>query len=723
MKNSVFLVLLILIIACTQNQQLDLEDSLIISDFNTDTWKDWQNEGMAFGSTPYLSKDLEGELQGQGFEGRIVNSNSSRLEATGKLISPAFIIERRYLNFLISGNGHYNVENCNLRLIIGDSIVRYAAGTRAPHIEWESFDLSDLIGQEAHIEIADDSDKLYLMVDHIFQGNEMQLGPFRKSFTAEQQYLLFPVSKGGKQYRLRLEKEGDVTEQFVIEMAEGTPDFWAFKDISRYKGKQLTILGNSPIQPEGFDQIYQSDVVPGEEHFYKEPNRPQFHFTSKQGWINDPNGLVYHEGEWHLMYQHNPYGIIGSEKHWGHAISTDLVHWEERPSSVVPDDWGSNHSGGAVVDHFNHAELQQGTEKTLIVFWTSAGHFTSPVRRFTQSISYSNDRGRTWNKYDGNPIIGHIEGRNRDPNVIWHEQAEVWVMSLFLDNNDYALLTSRDLIHWDLVDKIKMPASECPDLLLMPLDGDKNNQKWLFWGGNGNYVVGDFDGTKFIIEGEARRTHYGNRYYAAMTFTNGPDGRIVQMGWLTNRTPFEDSNFMNQLSIPNELTLQTNRMGELVLHANPIKELEQLRGKSRMEKEIELEQDTPYRVDFKQDLADLELDIDPGKAKEIVFNIRGVRFTYDKKGKHLSYSVESQSVFGNSSNDQIPLDTFNNSLKVRILVDRVSIELFLNGGEKAVFISTLLDPENSDFVIEAKGGNARINMLEIHILNSAWGAN
>jgi len=534
-------------LACSELKKdaINTDESMIVADFDSDDWNGWSVQGDAFGQSPHSIENMPEAMKEQGLKDGFANSNDIDPAAIGKLISPKFTIQKKYLNFLISGNGHYNAEDCNLRLMIGDSIVRYAAGTRAPHIEWESFDLADLIGQKAHIEIADESDKLYLMVDQIFQSDEMQLGPFRKSLIAEQQYLLFPVSKGEKQYRLRLEKEGDVTEQFVIEMAEGEPDFWAFKDVSQYRGKQLTVKGNSPVKPEGFDKIYQSNTVPGADIFYKEANRPQFHFTSKQGWINDPNGLVYHEGEWHLMYQHNPYGIIGSEKHWGHVISTDLVHWEERPSSVVPDDWGSNHSGGAVVDHFNHAGLQRGTEKTMIAFWTSAGHFTSPVRRFTQSISYSNDRGRTWNKYSGNPIIGHLEGRNRDPNVIWHEGAQIWVMSLFLDNNDYALFTSNDLIQWDLVDKIKMPASECPDLFILPLDGDKNNQKWLFWGGNGNYVVGEFDGKEFIMEGEAQRTHYGNRYYAAMTFTNAPDWRSVQIGWLTNREPFEEENFLN----------------------------------------------------------------------------------------------------------------------------------------------------------------------------------
>jgi len=273
--------------------------------------------------------------------------------------------------------------------MIDDSLITYAPATRAPLVEWGNLDVSRYIGHEAHIEIVDSSYTGYIMLDNIMMSNELKLGPAKKTFIAEKRYLLLPVKGGGRQYRLRLEKKNDVDEQFVIEMATGKPDFWAFKDISAYKGRKMTLSAYCPGIPESFDQIYQSDTIPGERIFYKEEFRPQLHFTTKQGWINDPNGLVYYKGQWHLMYQHNPYGIIRSLKHWGHAVSTDLIHWKEMPSSVVPDDNGSNHSGGAVVDFKNSAGLQKGDEKTLIAFWTAAGHFTSPSRKFTQCISYS----------------------------------------------------------------------------------------------------------------------------------------------------------------------------------------------------------------------------------------------------------------------------------------------------------------------------------------------
>ncbi len=711
LNGIVCLLTLVLIHSCADREINLPPDAIVIEDFDSDAWDNWESKGNAFGNGPYQSMDLGEKMRDKGFVGGLVNSNINGNKATGSIISPDFTIQKKYLNFLISGNAIYNAEDCNLRLVIDDSIVRYAPPTRSPLIEWACFDMEEYIGEMARIEIIDRSEKTHIMVDMILQSDVMQLGPGYRSLTAEKKYLLFPVKKGGKQYRIRLEKEGDVTEQFVVEMGLDEVDFWAFKDISRYAGKKITIQSNCPFKPEGFDRIYQSDTIPGQNKFYSEVTRPQFHFTAAQGWINDPNGLVYYQGEWHLMYQHNPYGTIGSLKHWGHAVSNDLFHWEARPSSVVPDDFGSNHSGGAVVDLFNSAGLQKGDDKTLIAFWTSAGHFTSPSSRFRQCISYSNDRGKTWNKYSDNPIIGHIAGRNRDPNVIWYEEADCWIMALYLEGNNYALLKSKDLLNWEMINQITMPATECPDLFRLPLDGDQNDIKWVFWGGNGNYIVGDFDGTHFTAEGESHRTHFGNRYYAAMTFVNAPDNRIVQIGWLTGREPFldESTNFMCQLSIPNELTLRKDAEGNPVLYSNPVKEIEELREDQYRTAHIQLESGIPYIADFESELIDMEVEIETGEAKEIIANIRGTEVIYQcEEGKLICEGQEVQ--------------VENNSKKIsfRALVDRCSLEIFWNEGAKAVFILEKIDPANRSISFNAVGGNASIEKLELYSLKSIW---
>ena len=183
---------------------------------------------------------------------------------------------------------------------------------------------------------------------------------------------------------------------------------------------------------------------------YQESLRPQFHFTSRTNWLNDPNGLVFYKGEYHLFFQHNPLGINWGNMTWGHAVSSDLLHWRQLDDAIAPDRLGTIFSGSAVIDWNNTAGLQTGTEKPLIAIFTSAGGTSTESNKqpFTQSIAASNDRGRTFRKYDHNPVLGHIIGGNRDPKVIWHAASKKWVMALYLDGDQYALFSSTDLKNW-----------------------------------------------------------------------------------------------------------------------------------------------------------------------------------------------------------------------------------------------------------------------------------
>ncbi len=198
-------------------------------------------------------------------------------------------------------------------------------------------------------------------------------------------------------------------------------------------------------------------VCMGEEvsNLYNEKYRPQFHFTPRINWTNDPNGLVYYKGEYHLFFQHNPVGINWGNMTWGHAVSKDLMHWEQLDHAIEPDDLGTIFSGSAVVDWNNTSGFQMGKENVLVAFYTSAGEHAPVKVPFTQSIAYSNDRGRTWIKYEKNPVIGHIRAKNRDPKVVWYEPTKEWIMALYLDGNDFILLTSKNLKEWTKIQDIK----------------------------------------------------------------------------------------------------------------------------------------------------------------------------------------------------------------------------------------------------------------------------
>jgi fructan beta-fructosidase len=691
-----FLLVSLCMLACSYSVQKKAEYPIEL-----EGWESTGNLSPMSYKTEMLPKNVTG------FEATaIFNTGYEQAEKTGTLTSPEFVINKKYINFLITGNNNYNADDCNVRVIIDGKVVKYAPPTRFPLVEWGAMDVSEFSGQKARFEVFDNSKKRFILIGQIFQSNELSLGVNQHTFYVDKKYLLFPVTRGGKQYRFRLEKEGDIAEQFVVEMEDGEPDYWAFKDLNNFAGKEIKLTSYCPTNIESFEKIKLSDEVPDENQFYKEKERPQFHFTSKTGWINDPNGLVYSEGVWHLMYQHNPYGVIGSLKHWGHAVSTDLIHWEEKASSVVPDDLGSNHSGGAVVDFNNSAGLQTGKDKTLLAFWTSAGHFSTPSSSFRQCISYSTDGGQTWNKYAGNPIINFIEGRNRDPNVIWHNDSQKWILSLFLDNNMYAIFNSDNLIDWTLTDRIMMPANECPDMFQLDLDGDPQKRKWIFWGGNGNYVLGKFDGLKFEIEGEAHRTHFG-QYYAAMTFNNAPDNRVVQVGWL-RAWPFPNTNFRMQMSILNEITLKTSPEGYPALYSYPVKEFEVLRSDSLLLKDIMIKQQT-YIPDFNAELIDLNLLVKVKKGGILTMKIRGEDILYNRNENTISYK-----------NEKVQLLTNSDIQEFRILADRASIEIFCNGGEKVLYQSVAMDSENSSLEFSTNGTSAVLKQLEIYSLKSSW---
>ena len=206
---------------------------------------------------------------------------------------------------------------------------------------------------------------------------------------------------------------------------------------------------------------------------YQEKLRPQFHFSPKKGWTNDPNGLVCYKGEYHLFFEHNPFDVKWGNMTWGHAISPDMVHWTQIENALEPDKMGTMFSGSAVVDWDNTAGFQKGEEKTIVLIYTAAGGSNpeSKGQPFTQCIAYSTDRGRTFTKYAGNPVVPNIVGSNRDPKVTWHAPTRQWILTMFLDGSTYRFLASPDLKKWTMLQDISVPkTSECPDFFEMPVE-------------------------------------------------------------------------------------------------------------------------------------------------------------------------------------------------------------------------------------------------------------
>ena len=442
---------------------------------------------------------------------------------------------------------------------------------------------------------------------------------------------------------------------------------------------------------------------------YKEAYRPQFHFTPKTNWTNDPNGLIHYKGEFHLFFQHNPFGIDWGNMTWGHAVSPDLVHWKQLPHALHPDELGTIFSGSGVVDWNNTGGFQTGDEAVLVNFYTSAGsHAPEPVP-FTQSIAYSNDRGRSWTKYEGNPVIEHIVGSNRDPKVIWHEPTQKWVMALYLDKNDYALFGSTNLKEWTRLSDLQIPDTECPDIFELPVDGDAENTRWVFWGAAGKYYVGDFDGTTFTPEGDAHRADYGANFYAAQTWSDVPasDGRRIQIAWMSGSKPPEMP-FNQQMSFPCELTLRTTSEG-IRLHREPVAEIETLHAYTHAWSNIALKPGEDLLAGLTGELFDIRAEVALNGASAVGFKIRGEDVRYDVAEKELTFLERSG-----------PLVPQDGKIRLHILVDRISIEAFGNNGELSMTSYFLPDLDNADIGIYAEGGTATLASLKVHELKSAW---
>ena len=442
---------------------------------------------------------------------------------------------------------------------------------------------------------------------------------------------------------------------------------------------------------------------------YKETYRPQFHFTPKTNWTNDPNGLIFYKGEYHLFFQHNPFGIDWGNMTWGHAVSRDLVHWKQLPHALHPDELGTIFSGSGVVDWNDTGGFQTGDESVLVNFYTSAGSHAPKEVPFTQSIAYSNDRGRSWTKYEGNPVIEHIARDNRDPKVIWHEPTQKWVMALYLDQNDYALFGSTNLKEWTRLSDLQIPDTECPDIFELPVDGDPDNTRWVFWGAAGKYYVGSFDGTTFTPEGDVRRSDHGANFYAAQTWSDVPesDGRRIQIAWMSGSKP-PDMPFNQQMSFPCELTLRTTSDG-IRLHREPVAEIENIHTYTHAWSDLPLKPGEDLLAGLTGELFDIRAEIALDDAAAVGFNIRGQDVRYDVAEQQLTFLERSG-----------PLAPRNGKISLQILVDRISIEAFGNAGELSMTSYFLPDLNNADIGIYADGGAARLASLKVHELRSSW---
>ncbi|RNI28995.1 glycoside hydrolase family 32 protein [Rufibacter latericius] len=474
-----------------------------------------------------------------------------------------------------------------------------------------------------------------------------------------------------------------------------------------------------------------------------EPHRLQYHFTPPSKWMNDPNGMVYHKGEYHLFYQHNPGGTTWGPMHWGHAISKDMVSWEHLPIALFPDENGTIFSGSAVIDENNTSGLGTKANPPMVAIYTYHNEKLEKAGRTdyqTQGLAFSLDNGRTWKKYDKNPVLKNPGIRDfRDPKVSWNEKAGQWVMTLaVLDHIEF--YGSKNLTEWTKLSEFGKNSGahggvwECPDLFPLKVNGQ---EKWVLLvsinpggpnkGSATQYFLGDFDGKTFKNDNPEQTTFwvdYGTDNYAGVTWDNIPksDGRRLFLGWMSNwlyANEVPTGTWRSANTLPRELKLVQTPEG-IRLVSEPVKELQKLRVNTTTLKAqpVSGPLDLSSQYKLNSPLQELDLNLDVSQAQEIT-----VRFS-NTKGEHLDvgYSVSRKEMFIDRTKagkidfkdtfpgrHTAPLTLENGKLNLHLFLDVASVEVFANGG-RAVMTDIFFP--NEDFTKVELISSGPVQLLE-----------
>lgn len=549
----------------------------------------------------------------------------------------------------------------------------------------------------------------------------------------DSRYLLLPVEESSPESKLYMIVDNDVVRTLNVRLSVNKVDYYVPVDLSGYTDQ--SVLFNFQQTPDSalcWKEMRLSDQF---DMSNREKFRPTYHFTPAYGWMNDPNGMVYKDGEYHLFYQYNPYGSMWGNMHWGHAVSKDLLRWEHQPVAIAPDALGTIFSGSCVVDADNTAGFGPGA---IVAFYTSASD------RQTQSLAYSLDNGRTFKKYDRNPILTSTQRDFRDPKVFWHADTKKWIMILAV-GQEMQLYSSANLKDWTFESRFGEGQGahggvwECPDLIELPVKG-ADLKKWVlicninpggpFGGSATQYFVGTFDGRQFVNEASAltKWMDWGKDHYATVTWSNAPRGRAIGIAWMSN---WEYANnvptmqYRSANSVPRELELYT-RNGQTYVSSKPVPELLALRGKAQGKGPFKV--DRPYEINpiladnagayeieikFKNAGADVigfQLFNTKGEEVEMYYNLLENTFTMDRRK---SGKVDFNQLFATATTAPVP---GGKEYTLRLFVDKSSIEAFDGNGDFVLTNLVFPDEPYNRIRFYAKGGGYTVTSFTVYPL-------
>jgi fructan beta-fructosidase len=478
---------------------------------------------------------------------------------------------------------------------------------------------------------------------------------------------------------------------------------------------------------------------------YAEPFRPQYHFSPAAHWINDPNGLVFLDGEYHLFYQYNPHGDQWGHMSWGHAVSPDLLHWRELPVAIPEDDRYLIFSGSVVVDSLNTSGFGSASAAPLVAIYTGAQRAAGGLQN--QQLAYSVDRGRSWTKYAGNPVLDLGSNNFRDPKVFWYAPGNTWVMAAVLsERHQVALFSSADLKHWTHLSDFGPAGAadgawECPDLFPLPVNGNASDLRWVLKvdvfrsavaaGSGAQYFIGLFDGREFHADSAALWLDYGMDFYAAASWAHLPDAdsRHVWIAWMNSHHYARDiptAPWRGAMSLPREVSLRSES-GALTLLQAPVATLAGLRGRHTHLGNLPLAETrrVPTVPGFGTQV-EILAQFAPRSAHEFGLKVA--------VGRHeqtlIGYDVPSATLFvDRSRSGRIPAPIFaerraaplaprDGIVILHIFVDRSSIEVFANDGERVITEQIFPSAGSDGIELYAEGGIAHLQALDLWQLHS-----
>ena len=523
-------------------------------------------------------------------------------------------------------------------------------------------------------------------------------------------YLLIPVQERAEMAHVRVVKNNQLAQTFNVRLAVDKIDYFVPLDLNTVSGEavlQVKVPAQQHVNKAFKDYSCWTSMKYSDTFDSRnvEKFRPAYHHSPVYGWMNDPNGLFYKDGVWHLYYQWNPYGSQWENMTWGHSTSTDGLHWTPQPTAIEADALGAIFSGCCVVDKNNTAGFGNGA---IVAYYTSAG------ARQTQSMAYSLDGGQTFTKYAGNPVIVSDVPDFRDPHIFWNEEAGFWNMVL-ASGQEMSIYSSKDLKQWKHESNFGLTYGnhsgvwECPDLMKLPVDGT-GEQKWMlicninpggpFGGSATQYFIGQFDGHQFVCEDQPEETKwmdYGKDHYATVTFANAPDGRRVAIAWMSNwqyANQVPTMQFRSTNSILRDLSLYQYE-GETYCAVRPAKEMDAARGKKIARPTDRCE----IVVTLK---GDARITLSNGSKERVVLDYDADMASLDFDRRH-----SGQCSFSDAFPTVVTAPVHGSLRTLRIFIDKSSIEVFDADGRLSM--TNLVFPSSPYSRISVKGkANAKI---------------